>query len=342
MISRLLTLLRNDLAVAFKNKTLYLIVFIPFFVFLTLKLVDQKDAHPPVLRIGLVQDVDYAPVLLQGLRSAGHSISLTWAPSPAAGQNGLKAKLLDALLLKGDKGPESLVLVVSNRESLRTLAVVEGLSALQRAAEGGRPNWISEVRSLQTGGAQKQAQPTWVLMLVLLVSFIALPAQVAEEKERNILLGLLQTPMRESEWLLAKVLAGMVMILGSVLLLHALQGSDRGNVAGYLLFLTAGSSCFCALGTLLGCLCRNQSSARTLGVIVYLPFLLPSALSDFSQRLNAFSPFLPSYWLYEPIKALWLEGSGIAGFLPYLAYLFLAGLVAFLLSGQLLKKRWLM
>ena len=42
MIRNIITLTLNDLAIAFKNKTIYLIIFIPFFVFLSLKLVDQE------------------------------------------------------------------------------------------------------------------------------------------------------------------------------------------------------------------------------------------------------------------------------------------------------------
>jgi ABC-2 type transport system permease protein len=93
---------------------------------------------------------------------------------------------------------------------------------------------------------------------------------------------------------------------------------------------------------LLGCLCRTQASARTLGLVFYLPFLLPSALSDFSAKLNAVSAVLPSYWFYEPLKNLLLEGSRPPHFSLDLACLFLTGLASCFLSYLLIKKRWLM
>ena len=342
MISRLITLIWNDLAVAFKNKTIYLIIFIPVFVFLTLKLVDQKDGKPPILKIGLIQKEYYAPVLLRSIKAADKLFAATWVSSQGEGQSRLKEKKLDGLLLKADKEPGRLVLLVLKKESFQTLAMLAGFSALQKSVENDRPNWVSEVKSLQAGGIQKQALPTWILMLVLLVSFMVIPVQVAEEKEKKIILGLLQTPMRETEWLLAKLFAGMILILGSVMLLHALEGFNFKNELGYFVFLATGSFCFSSFGILLGCLCRNQAGARTLGVIVYLPLLLPSALSDFSQKLNMISPILPSYQFYEPIKALLLEEGKMASFFPQLAYVILVGLLTYFLSYLLIKKRWLM
>jgi ABC-2 type transport system permease protein len=342
MISRLLTLFWNDLAVAFKNKTIYLIVFIPFFVFLTLRLVDQKDENHPVLKIGVVQKEHYDPVVLQSIKSAGKIFAVVWVTDFGEGQKWLRGKKLDGLLLKGEKEPGGLVLLVLKKESFQSLAILEGFSVLQKTVEGGHSKWLAEVKSLQAGGVQKQALPTWILMLVLLVSFIILPMQVAEEKEKKIILGLLQTPMRETEWLLAKLLLGMVLIQGAVMLLHALGGFDFGNGLGYFAFLGVGSFCFCSFGILLGCLCRNQASARTLGVIFYLPLLLPSALSDFSQKLNMISAIFPSYWFYEPVKALLLEGDRFVDFSQDLVYLFLAGVGTFFLSYLLIRKRWLM
>lgn len=189
---------------------------------------------------------------------------------------------------------------------------------------------------------QAQTLPTWILMLVLLVSFIIMPAQVAEEKEKKLLLALLQTPMREIEWLIAKLLLGIILILIAVLFLHGLGQFSPGNVLGYVLFLGAGSFCFSSFGIFLGFLCRNQASARTLGVMFYLPHLLPSALADFSQKLTAVAPFLPSYLFYAPIKSILLEGAGVSNLSLEWISLLSFGLLTLLFAYLLMKKRWLM
>jgi ABC-2 type transport system permease protein len=139
-------------------------------------------------------------------------------------------------------------------------------------------------------------------MLVLLVGFIVLPTQVAEEKEKKLLLGLLQTPIREVEWLLAKVFLGMILIAVATLFLHLLIAFDldRGSRLSYVAFLMAGGFCFSAFGIFVGFLCRTQTSARTLGVLFYLSHLLPTALTDFSQTLNSVAPLVPSFQFYRP------------------------------------------
>ncbi len=342
MIRNIITLTLNDLAIAFKNKTIYLILFIPFFVFFSLKLVDMADADLKKINIGLIQKEMYAPAILQAIKSADRVFTVSRVSNEEEGKRWLKEKKIDGLLLRSEKEQNSLVLVVLKKESLLTLSIVESFSALQKAVEGNSINWISDIKPLQEGGIQKQTLPTWILMLVLLVSFIIMPVQVAEEKEKKLLLALLQTPMREIEWLIAKLFLGMILILIAVLFLHLLGKFDLGNVLSYVAFIGVGSFCFSSYGIFLGFLCRNQASARTLGVIFYLPHLLPSALSDFSQKLTAVAPFLPSYQFYEPVKSILLEGGRISNLSLEWIYLLLVGLLTFFFSYLLMKKRWLM
>jgi ABC-2 type transport system permease protein len=342
MIRNIITLTLNDLAIAFKNKTIFLIIFIPFFVFLSLKLVDSGTADVKKINIGIIQAEMYDPVILQSIASANKLFAISRITNEEEGRASLKGKKIDGLLLPSEKGHDSLVLVVLKKESLLTLSIVESFSALQKAVEGNRVNWISSITSLQEGGIQKQTLPTWILMLVLLVGFIVMPAQVAEEKEKKLLLALLQTPIREIEWLIAKVLSGMILILTAVLFLHLMGAFNPGNVLSYVAFIVVGSFCFSSYGIFLGFLCRNQASARTLGVMFYLPHLLPSALSDFSQKLTAIAPFLPSYQFYEPIKSILLDGGRISNLSLEWIYLLIVGLVTFYFSYLLMKKRWLM
>ncbi len=344
MIRNIAALTLNDLAIAFKNKTLFLILFVPLFIFFSLQWVDRTEAPLQKVKIGLIQGESYFPEMVQNIQSAKNVFDVFWFSNEAEGQRWLKEKKGDGLLVPSEKEPERLELIILTKASFQTVAVVESLSALQIAVEGKRKNWISGIRPLQEGEVQKQTLPTWILMVVLLVGFIVLPAQVAEEKEKKLLLGLLQTPMREAEWLLAKVFLGMI-LTGLAAILLQLLGRFHFDFAGgfsYAAFLAVGSFCFSAFGICLGFLCRSQASARTLGVLFYLPHLLPSALSDFSQKLNTIAPLLPSYQLYGPIKSILLEGGRLPQFSPEWGYLFFIGLSASFLSYLLMKRRWLM
>ncbi|MBL8028598.1 MAG: ABC transporter permease [Fibrobacteres bacterium] len=341
-IRNILILTTHDLAVAYKNKTVFLILFIPFFVFFSLKLVDPVGVDFKKTPIALIQNQTAASPILQTIQSANNMFNISFASSEEEGERWLKEKKIDGLLVRSKKEQNRFILVVLKKESLQALSIVERLAALQKAAEGNNPGWISDIRPLQVGGIQKQILPTWILMLVLLIGFIILPAQVAEEKEKQLLFALLQTPMREIEWLIAKLFLGMFLILTAVLFLHLLGKFDFGNTLSYAAFMAAGAFCFSSYGILLGFLCRTPATARTLGVVFYLPNLLPSALSDFSERLSAVAPFFPSYRFYNPIKSILLEQGSLSNHVQNWTFLFITGLLAILLTHRLLRKRWLM
>lgn len=342
MMKNIMTLTFNDLAIAFKNKTIYLIIFIPLFVFFSLKLVDSAPTDIKKIRIGLIQDAIYAPVILQTIAASDGIFIVSRVSSQEEGKSWVKEKRLDGLLLPAENTENGLILVVLEKGSLQALSIIESFSALQNLVEGKNINWIADIQSLQKGGIQKQTLPTWILMLVLLVGFIIMPAQVAEEKEKKLLIALLQTPMREVEWLLAKVLSGMVLILTAVIILQVMCHFETGNIPSYIAFILVGSFCFSSYGIFLGFLCRNQASARTLGVLFYLPHLIPSALSDFSQKLTSIATFLPSYQLYEPIKNILLNDGHITNLSLEWISLLCVGLLTFLFSYLLMKRRWLM
>ena len=53
-VTHLLVLVLNDLGIAFKNKSFFLIIFIPLFVVGSLKLAEGVDAGSRPLTIGLI------------------------------------------------------------------------------------------------------------------------------------------------------------------------------------------------------------------------------------------------------------------------------------------------
>jgi len=342
MMRNILVLVFNDLAIAFKNKTFFLILFIPLFVFVSLNLIDRIDSDASKVKIGLIQHYAYAPEITRSINAAEKLVEVTWVQNEQEGVLLLKEHKIDGILTGNEKAPGSLALLVLKKETPHTIAIMQNFSALQKAAEGNGPDWITDIKPLHQGGVQRETLPTWILMLVLLIGFIILPAQVAEEKEKKLLLALLQTPIHEIQWLIAKLILGIVLIITAVLFLHLLGKFGPVHLFDYIAFILVGSYCFSAYGIFLGFLCRNQASARTLGVIFFLPHLLPSALSDVSQKLTAVAPLLPSYQLYQPLQSILLEDGRMADMTFDWVYLFLLGSLLFYLSYLLMKRRWLM
>ena len=342
MISNILVLLLNDLAFSFKNKTFYLILFIPLFVFGTLHLVDKTGTNANLVKIGLIHNYPYAPEIIQSITAAETRITITWINNEAEGRDLLQKRRLDGVLIGNETAPQGLELLVLKTGSVQTSAILQHFSALQKVAQGNPPDWIATVEALHQGDARREMLPTWVLMLVMLTGFMILPMQVAEEKEKKLLLALLQTPIHEIQWLVAKLLLGIILISTSVLVLHLLGQFGPVQMLDYLLFILAGSYCFSAYGIFLGFLCRTQASARTLGVIFFLPHLLPSAMAGMSEKLTTIAPLLPSYQLFHPLQSILLEGGRAIDLSFDLCYLIVLGTAFLFLTYLLIKRRWLM
>lgn len=343
MMRTLLILLRHDLAVAFKNKTIYLVVGIPLFVYATLALVDPLGNRAAPVKIAWLQTEMYPYLMYANVRHAPEQFEVRWAADEAEAARWLKDRTVDGFLVPAAGDNMRLELTVARQASIETVEILQRFSVLQAVAENRRPGWIAKVHPLQAGSIQRQTLPTWILMMVLLVGFIVLPAQVAEEKEKQLLLGWMQTPVRESEWLVSKLVYGILLMLASVAALQGMGGDLSWAVgAGCLALLCAGGFCFGSLGICLGLSCRSQASARTLGVLCYLPLLLPAALADMSKELRVLAPWIPSYQLHEPVRVLLLEGGGLGAQVPAGIILVAIGLAASFVSLRLLKKRWLM
>lgn len=83
----------------------------------------------------------------------------------------------------------------------------------------------------------------------------------------------------------------LLIVIVLVLLLQILGQVTISNLIGFIAFVILGSYCFCSIGILLGFLCRSQAIARTLGLVFYLPLMIPAALSDFSTQMSWLCPF---------------------------------------------------
>ena len=335
-------LLFHDFAFAIKSKSIYLALFIPLFVFTSDYLVDRSKIEGDKFKIAFVSSDAHISPVAKALKQAEKMVEVIPVKNEAEGRIFLKDHTVQGVVIEEKPGSNQLSLIVLRKDSAETLAIVQLFSALQRAQESNNPSWISQVTGLHEGGLQSLNLTTWILMLILLVSFIILPAQVGEEKEKKLILAVLQTPILESQWLISKILFGILLSIASIVLLALLGHFVPDNQLECLAFIVLGGYCFSAAGVFLGLLCRHQASARTLGFIFYLPLLLPSALGDFSKKLTAVAPFIPSYQFFSPLHDLLFEGEHLSGLIFPMAYLFGLGSVFLCCSYLLMQKRWLM
>ena len=155
-MKNILLLTLNDLAIAVKNKTLLLVLFIPLFVFVSLSLVDETDAEASKINIGLLQDYVYTPEITSSIEAAENAIEVTWLENEEHGLHLLKDHSINGVVTNNDQQPGSLALLVLKKESLHTIAIVQSFSALHKAAEGPPHSSINAISSINTSRKQSE------------------------------------------------------------------------------------------------------------------------------------------------------------------------------------------
>jgi ABC-type multidrug transport system permease subunit len=170
---------------------------------------------------------------------------------------------------------------------------------------------------------------------------------VADLRRRKVLKRLLVTPMRRSSLLLSFLLSRLVWLLAELVVLTtfgilALGVPFRGNALSYVLLCFAGATVFAGLGLLATARARTIEAASGMLNVVMMPMWLASGVffsyERFPEAVRPALRLLPLTALNDALRALVLDGAGLAGVLPEVAVLAGWGLVAFFTA--LLIFRW--
>ena len=89
----------------------------------------------------------------------------------------------------------------------------------------------------------------------------------------------------------------------------------------------------------MGLILPGQTSANSFGSILYVGLFLPVVLADASKHMRVFARFLPSYYVDDGVRRAMFSGMEPGALIPHFTYLVLVGLVVFVLSVMVLKKK---
>lgn len=138
-MKNILLLTLNDLAIAVKNKTLLLVLFIPLFVFVSLSLVDETDAEASKINIGLLQDYVYTPEITSSIEAAENAIKVTWLENEEHGLHLLKDHSINGVVTNNDQQPGSLALLVLKKSPCTPLPSCKAFLLYRKRLKGIHP-----------------------------------------------------------------------------------------------------------------------------------------------------------------------------------------------------------
>jgi ABC-type multidrug transport system permease subunit len=164
---------------------------------------------------------------------------------------------------------------------------------------------------------------------------------IVDMRVRKLLKRLVATPMRRSDFLLAMMASRIVFMLPEVALLLLagrllFQVQVHGSLGAVLALSLLGAVAFAGLGLLVACRAQKIETVSGLMNVVMLPMWLLSGIFFSSERFPAvFQPairLLPLTMLNDALRAVILEGAGLASQTLRIAGLALWGALSFALA----------
>lgn len=126
---------------------------------------------------------------------------------------------------------------------------------------------------------------------------------IAEEKEKKILKMIMRTPVKKSELLIGKLAFGFLTTFLTCLIVTFVVAREFSSNFAFYLILAIGSLCFTSIGILIGMVAPNQTAAEVIISPTFIILLLPSFLVGVSSVVDNIAKALPSYYIFNGIKA---------------------------------------
>jgi len=164
---------------------------------------------------------------------------------------------------------------------------------------------------------------------------------IVEMRVRKLLKRLLAAPMRRRHLLFAFGLARLVVIPFEIAVIlifaHLVFGVQvAGSYAALGLVSLAGAASFAAIAILVSSRAQNTQTVSGLMNLVMLPMFVLSGVffssANFPEVTRPFIRALPLTAMCDGMRAVMIDGAGLAGTLPCLAVLAAWGTVSFVLG----------
>jgi len=274
-----------------------------------------------------------------------------------AGDRALRAKILGAEEARESLRTGRVALVVIPGPTItywydpaRDESRVARLAAdadLQRAAGRSDPRTV-EAREMTEKGSRyiDFLVPGLLGMNLMGTGMWGIGFSIVTARSRGLLKRLIATPMRKRDYLIGQMLGRLMFLLPEVVLLvgfaHWAFGVPvRGTLAALAVATTIGALAFTGIGLLVAARPRTIEGVSGLMNFVMLPMWIFSGVffspSRFPDAIQPAIALLPLTALNDAIRAVMIDGAGIADVARPLGIVLLWGLAAFALALRLFR-----
>jgi ABC-2 type transport system permease protein len=302
-----------------------------------------RDRPPDPAPVGVVTG-PASPELMRALAKSG-TVKAREYPSLGEGREGLRTGKI-ALLVDEPAGRPLTYHFDPTRPDAR-IARLEVDAAIQSSRGRRDPSPAAEERIHEKGSRYIDFLLPGILGLNLMGTGIwGIGFSIVNARLKKTLKLMVATPMRKSDYLLSQMLSRFVFLIVEVGLIlafgvAAFQVPIRGSLAALAAITVLGALCFAGLGLLVVSRARTLEAASGLMNLVMVPMWLLSGVFFSSERFpSAVQPLiraLPLTAVNDALRAIMLEGRGLAS-LPFeLAVILGWGLVSFAVALKIFR-----
>ena len=169
------------------------------------------------------------------------------------------------------------------------------------------PQYKIEVYSLNQIEGRLNFLPIWLTITITMIGVLIISGNLAEEKENKTMDAVFIAPAYNYLFLIGKILSGVILSTVTALIMLFINGFYRQPISNILLVFIAiflSSLVFNVIGLIIGAKSESQSSARSIGTIIYFPLLFPTLIYNLSEITELIAKFFPTYYLFQVINNL--------------------------------------
>jgi ABC-2 type transport system permease protein len=307
-VRRVKSIITKELVEAFRNKTFLIVFLLPLIASLFFSIINNAEMEKN-FRVGIIEEEN------QGFFKFVSTNIKNFKPysyqNVEEGNAALRQGSIDGLIVLHNK--QNFTIYIDSQKAMTFLFLRSSIEELIELYLGIEPEVIKEVIPVNISKAHWSFLPIWITITITMIGVLVLSGSLAEEKESKTLDALLVTPVNKSDILLGKSGAGIILIFLTVTTMFLVNGVILEGFLQYItlcVMILAAALCFSALGLLIGNLAGSQSTARSLGTIVYFPLLFPALIYDLTAFTRKLARLFPTYHLMIGLEKLLLYKDG--------------------------------
>ncbi|MFO7816015.1 MAG: ABC transporter permease [Halanaerobiales bacterium] len=300
-LSIIQSVIKKDMKEFIRNKTIIIVILLPLLASLFFLIIEDAGLNKN-FNIGIVDEINSGFNNFVTSNIANISVYNYDQVSVAETEIG---EDIDGIIHIKDEKDFELYLNAANTNSYFFLQ-----NQLEKIIDnylGIEPQYELQVNSVNQIEGKLNFLPIWLTITITMIGVLIISGNLAEEKENKTMDAIYITPADNLLFLMGKILSGVILSTITALIMLFINGFYRqpfNNIVMMILAIFLGSLVFNVIGLIIGAKSDSQSSARSIGTMIYFPLLFPTLIYNLSDFTEIIAKFFPTYYLFQIVNNL--------------------------------------